>query len=72
MTVTRPGDDDNVYFLGDASVPDRVQLDTWPDGQPPFVVEADARVETSDVAEAVAIAVAWLGPGDVEQPLAPG
>jgi hypothetical protein len=44
---------------------DRVQVDTGPGGQPPFLVEADDRVVTSEVAEAVATAVGWLGSGDV-------
>ncbi|WP_055588354.1 hypothetical protein [Peterkaempfera griseoplana] len=68
LAVTHAGDDDNVYFLGDEGIRDRVQLDTGPAGQPPFLVEADSRMVTSEVAEAVATVVAWLGsdvgPGD--------
>jgi len=65
LAVTNPVDDDNVYFVGDESAVDRVQVDTGPDGQPPFLIEADDRVVTSEVAEAVATVVAWLGSGDV-------
>ncbi|MFG1812087.1 hypothetical protein [Streptomyces sp. NPDC049040] len=65
LAARHAGDDDNVYFLGDESAVDRVQVDTATDGQPPFLVEADDRVVTSEVAEAVATVVAWLGSGDV-------
>jgi hypothetical protein len=65
LAVTHASDDDNVYFLGDESVLDRVQLDTGPGGQPPFLVEADYRVVSSDVAEAVAALSRGLCSGDV-------
>ncbi|MET9693834.1 hypothetical protein ABZY81_36300 [Streptomyces sp. NPDC006514] len=64
LAVTRASDDDNVYFLGVGSVPDLVQFDTGPGGQPPFLVEAGHRVVTSEVAEAVAAVSAGLGSGD--------
>ncbi|MEU4091716.1 hypothetical protein [Streptomyces sp. NPDC026673] len=66
LAVAHANDDDNVYYLGDAAILDRVQLDTGPDGQPPFLVEADDRVVTSDVAEAVAAVSRGLGSGDVD------
>jgi len=50
-----PGDDDNIYFLGDTSGLDRVQIDTAPGGQPPFVIAADQQVETNDSAHATAL-----------------
>jgi hypothetical protein len=65
LSVTHPGDDDNVYFLGDERGLDQVQVDTVPDGEPPFLIEADDRVETSDIAEAIAVICAWLGSGNV-------
>jgi hypothetical protein len=65
LSVTHPGDDDNVYFLGDERGLDRVQVDTFPEGEPPFLIEADERVETSDIEEAIAVICAWLGSGDV-------
>lgn len=61
VEITHPNDDDNVYFLGDERGFGRVQVDTWPDGRPPFLIEATARVETSDVAQAAAIVCFWLG-----------
>ncbi len=64
LQVTHPADDDNVYFLGDEHGFDRVQVDTGPGGRPPFLIEAEERFETSDVAEAAAIVSSWLGPGD--------
>jgi hypothetical protein len=40
---------------------DRVQIDTAPDGQPPFlIVDATRRFETSDSTEAAALIAAWL------------
>ena len=51
---THPGDDDDVYFLGLGRRTTIVQLDTGPGGQPPFTVEADDRVDTSEPAEALA------------------
>ncbi|MDK9501308.1 hypothetical protein QEZ40_000586 [Streptomyces katrae] len=66
LAVTRASDDDNVYFLGEGAVLDRVQFDTGPGGQPPFLVETDScRVVTSNVAEAVAAVSAGLRSGDV-------
>jgi hypothetical protein len=54
LDVTHPADDDNVYFLGLGEVLDIVQVDTGPQGQPPFTVESDDRVDTVDPAEAFA------------------
>ncbi|MFJ8208989.1 hypothetical protein [Streptomyces sp. NPDC096033] len=66
LAVTRTSDDDNVFFLGVGAVLDRVQFDTGPGGQPPFLVETDScRVVTADVAEAVAAVSAGLRSGDV-------
>jgi hypothetical protein len=57
LVAKYPADDDNVFFLrvGPGS-------DTHPHGQPPFHLESDLHgpVQTADVAEAVAIASAWL------------
>ena len=60
LDVTHPADDDNVYFLGDAEEYNRVQVDTRPDGQPPFLIEGTERLQTSDPAEAIATIIAWL------------
>ena len=63
LQVMHPGDDDNVYFLGDEHGLDRVQVDTCPGGRPPFLIEAGERLETSDVAQAAAAVTSWLGSG---------
>ncbi|MFE7532405.1 hypothetical protein ACFU7Y_42930 [Kitasatospora sp. NPDC057542] len=52
--MTRPSDDDNVYFLSVEAGTDHVQVDTGRHGQPPFVVEGARRTVTSDPAEALA------------------
>ena len=64
LEVTHPGDDDNVYFIGDDFGEDFVQIDTHENGDPPFFIEAngrfDERFDTSDVSEASATVLAWL------------
>ncbi|MET8633671.1 hypothetical protein [Streptomyces sp. NPDC004680] len=59
LEAAHPGDDDHVYGrpVGHGSCPARYP----PGGRPPFFLEADGRVRTSDVTEAV---VAWLRSGD--------
>jgi hypothetical protein len=64
LAGTHAVDDDNVYFLGDELEPDRVQVDTGPSGQPPFVIEAADRCETRDLADAVRTIVDWLAVDD--------
>ncbi len=51
-----------MFSLRDARGLDEVQVDTHPDGQPPFYLEGDVRgpVESADVAEAAGIVRAWL------------
>ena len=65
LLVTRPGDDDNVYLLGNASARTLVQVDTYPNGQPAFLIEAAEQAETADVATAVAIIVRALESGRI-------
>jgi hypothetical protein len=60
LTTTHPGDDDNVYFLGTPTHPDLVQIDTASNGQPPFIVEAAERLDTSDLDRVVTVARTWL------------
>ena len=56
MAANRPSDDDNVFWIGTASEFEIVQVDTWPGGRPPFYLEDDrGQMQTSDVAEAVAM-----------------
>jgi hypothetical protein len=54
------GDDDNVYFLGTGTDLDRVQVETASGGQPPFLIEADQRLETADPVHATTTIHAWL------------
>jgi hypothetical protein len=63
LHVTHPADDDNVYFIGDQHGPDRIQIDTRPAGEPPFLIENGDRHQTSDPAEASAIIYGWLEQG---------
>jgi hypothetical protein len=60
LKMPHPGDDDNVYFIGDSSGLDRVQLDTAPGGQPSFLLEADQRLETTDPTHAATTIRGWL------------
>jgi hypothetical protein len=53
LDKTHPSDDDNVYFLGIDEL-DTVQVDTGPHGRPPFAIEADDRIDTSEPSEALA------------------
>jgi len=68
LQVTYPADDDNVYFVGDQHDLDRVQIDTYPGGQPPFLIENGGRHQTADTAEAVAIIRNWLEQGSPPSP----
>jgi hypothetical protein len=60
LEVTHPGDDDNVYFIGDQHQHDLIQVDTYPTGHPPFLIENGGRHDTTDTAQAVAIIRNWL------------
>ena len=62
LEVTHPAEDDNVYFIDDQHEFDRVQVDTNPDGQPPFLIENEngLRHETTDTTEAVTLIRDWL------------
>ncbi|MEV4283231.1 hypothetical protein [Actinoplanes xinjiangensis] len=62
LTVTRPADDDNVWFLRRPDIEDEWQIDCAPGGRPPFLIESDSgrRVRTGDVGEAARTLVAGL------------
>jgi hypothetical protein len=60
LEVTHPADDDNVYFIGNDNQFDRVQVDTAPGGQPPFLIENGEQHETTDTTEAVTLIRARL------------
>jgi hypothetical protein len=55
LEVTHPADDNNVYFIGDQHQPDLIQVDTYPHGGPPFLIENGGRHDTTDTTQAVAI-----------------
>src|SRR5258708_31631538 len=65
LLVSHRADDDNVYFIGDQRGRGRVQVDTRPGGQPPFLIEDGRRTETSDPVQAAEVILAWL---DVSRP----
>lgn len=60
LQVTHRADDDNVYFIGDEYGLDRIQLDTFPDGQPSFYIENGGRHQTAEVREAASIIGSYL------------
>lgn len=60
IEVTHAGDDDNLFFVGDERGFERVHVEVRPGGQPPFLIEDAERLETSDVALAVATVRSWL------------
>ena len=65
LVVVHPGDDDNVYLLGNASGRDLVQVNTYPDGQPTFFIEASDRAEAADVTTAAGAIVRAVESGRV-------
>ena len=62
LTATWPADDDNLWFLRRPGTGDEWQIACLPDGDPPFLVEADsgARVRTDDADEAARILLTGL------------
>jgi hypothetical protein len=62
LAVTHPADDDNVWFIGTASGKAEVQIDSHPNGQPPFLIEIDQQrpVTALTVGEAVDVIERWL------------
>ena len=65
IRVKWPADDDNVWFIS-SDTPVSVQVDTYPGGHAPFLIEGgqpNQRRETSDVHEAVGLILDWLREG---------
>jgi len=62
LVGTHPADDDNVFWFGPPDHPGRVQVDTHPHGQAPFLIEAEQRFDTEDPGEAARVILAWLAP----------
>lgn len=64
LAVKYPADDDNLWFIRTEAEKD-IQIASHPDGRPPFLIEGDSlnqRHETSELDDAVATILAWLGP----------
>jgi hypothetical protein len=64
LTVTHPGDDNNVWYINGTVRDFEIQLDTAPGGQPPFIVESNIeREKPSNAADAIKIIRSWLNFG---------
>jgi hypothetical protein len=61
LSVTHAGDDDNVWYISRPTCNVELQLDSMPNGLPPFLLESDTvRERTDDVREAVELLTDWL------------
>ena len=61
LAVTHAGDENNVWFITRPASSVELQLDSMPDGAPPFLLESDAnRDRTSDAEEAAHLMISWL------------
>lgn len=63
LTTKHPADDDNLWFISRSPDELKVQIESHPDGQPPFQIEGDGhgqRVEVATVDEAIRVIQAWL------------
>jgi hypothetical protein len=50
LTVAHPADDDNVWFITRGTV--ELQIDSMPDGAPPFLLESESERERAEDADA--------------------
>lgn len=62
LVATHPADDDNVWFIRTSGAAAEVQIDSHPDGEPPFLIEDDqhGQVTTLTIQEAVEVIERWL------------
>ncbi|GAA1788926.1 hypothetical protein GCM10009682_08730 [Luedemannella flava] len=61
LSVSHPADDDNVWFISLPPDGPELQLDSLPNGRPPFLLESDwARAQTADIEEAIEQLSEWL------------
>ncbi|MEU7832984.1 MULTISPECIES: hypothetical protein [unclassified Nonomuraea] len=61
ISKTHAADDDNVWFIRRRSGAIELQLDSMPNGDPPFLLESDSgRAGTSSVEEAITLLISWL------------
>jgi hypothetical protein len=63
LSVTHPGDDDNLWYIRQSTDGPEVKIESRPDGQAPFLIEgdeADQRLEIATADEAVIVIQKWL------------
>jgi hypothetical protein len=63
LQVIHPSDDNNLWYIRVAGQPDDVQIDAYPGGQPPFLIEGNGdrqQLSTSDTDEAATTILSWL------------
>lgn len=61
LAVTHSADDDNVWFISRMGKSYSLQIDSMPNGEPPFLLESDASQRRTDNAvEAIHILTEWL------------
>jgi len=63
LTVTHPVDDDNLWFIRRSLTRTAVQIESRPEGQPPFIIEIDGydrRLWAWTAGEAIEVIEEWL------------
>jgi hypothetical protein len=61
LAVTHPADDDNLWFISRPGGSGELQIESMPNGSPPFLLESDsARSRTSSTSEVVRTLTEWL------------
>jgi hypothetical protein len=61
LSVTHAADDNNVWFIVHPSGNARFQIDSMPNGAPPFLLEsANARGQADEVGEVIETLTEWL------------
>lgn len=62
LAVTHSADDDNVWLIRSSDGGVEVQIDSHPDGKPPFYLETDhhGQITATTAREAAAIIEGWL------------
>ena len=63
LTVTHPVDDDNLWFIRRSLAGPAVQIESRPEGQPPFLIESDGhdrRLWAAKADEAIEVIQEWL------------
>jgi hypothetical protein len=61
LSVVHPADDNNVWFIAQVNGDIEVQLDSMPNGYPPYLLESDhAQERTEEVGVAIETLSSWL------------